>query len=120
MAFTWQKSPEVAFAELWDEYAKAIDDGVADIMNAFRPRVETYMKANAPWKDRSGNARQALWAELERIVRVMIAINFGQGHGIEYGVYLEFKNAGRYAIVNPTLDYFTPKIWAAIQRMLRK
>ena len=120
MAFAWQKSPEVAFAELWDAYADAIDKGVAEIMDAFRPRVETYMKSNAPWKDRSGNARQALWAEMERIVRVMIAINFGQGHGIEYGVYLEFKNAGRYAIVNPTLDYFAPKIWAAIQRMLRK
>ena len=116
----WSTTPGDAYKELYDAYVKAIDDGVNDIMNRFRPDVETYMKSNAPWKDRSGNARQALWAEMERIVRVMIAINFGQGHGIEYGVYLEFKNAGRFAIVNPTLDYFAPKIWAAIQGMLRK
>ena len=115
----WSKTPEQAYKELYDEYAETIEKEVMRIITRYKGEIENHMKAEAPWTDRSGNARQALWADIEHKVRVMITVTFGHSHGIEYGVYLEFANAGKYAIVNPTFDIFAPRIWADIERMLK-
>jgi hypothetical protein len=40
------------------------------------------------------------------------------GHGVDYGIFLELANAGRFAIVNPALDFFAPKIWADVRRLI--
>lgn len=115
----WSKRPSDAFEEASREYADQIDKSVARIVARFKPQIENHMSAEAPWEDRTGNARQALFANIERVIRKSIAIDFGHGHGIEYGIYLEFANAGKYAIVGPTFDKFAPKIWAEIETMLR-
>ena len=66
------------------------------------PKVESYMKRNAPWNDVTGAARAGLAAEFigDRFVeRSAIRLS----HGVPYGIWLEIKNAGKYAIIVPTL-----------------
>jgi len=77
------------------------------------------MKANAPWVDRTGAARQSLRAEVEppTAAQVQQMVELILAHGVEYGVFLELKNAGAFAIINPTLDAAAPKIWADIRRL---
>ncbi len=64
-------------------------------------KMEAYAKQHRPWKDRTGDARRRLkgsWSKEGSAYKVQIA------HGVRYGVYLEFKNERRYAILKPTVE----------------
>ena len=113
MGFTWQTPPSEALVELVDAYETAVHTAVKQLALRYVPEIEAWMKTNAPWTDRTGNARQTLTAEVEELVNQMVTINFG--HGVEYGIHLELNYGGQYAIVGPALDYFAPKIWADVQ-----
>ncbi len=112
----WQVPPEQAFTGLYDQWHAAVLSTVHSVCQATAPQAENWMKQNAPWTDRTGNARQSLNAHAEiapPVVRLVL------DHGMEYGKYLEFKHAGRFAIVGPAVDVFTPRIMQAIQAALR-
>ena len=57
-----------------------------------------YAKHNAPWTDRTGNARRSIHQE---------SANNGMkayvGIGMPYGKYLELDHGGKYRIVHPTI-----------------
>lgn len=114
--FEWVTSPETAFPELADAYASSLHRAVIALALRYAPDIESWMKSNAPWTDRTGNARQTLHVEVRQVVNDMVEIVLS--HGVSYGVFLELKNAGRYAIVNPALDEFAPKIWSDVQRLV--
>lgn len=68
-----------------------------------QPESTTYMKENAPWTDRTGNARAGLHS----------SVNFGEDYwelilagGVYYQLFLEVCNSGRYAIIIPTMQHF--------------
>lgn len=67
----------------------------------FSPRVESYARANAPWTDRTGNARSGLHAqpfhEADQRHGIIIA------HSVPYGIWLEVRFEGKYAIIIPTI-----------------
>jgi hypothetical protein len=116
-AFVWETDPETAFVELGQEYVTAIHAGIFAIAQSYTPEIENWMKANAVWTDRTGNARQGLWSDAEQIVNQSVEVIFS--HGVDYGKWLELIQAGKYAIIAPALDYFAPKMWADIVRLLR-
>jgi hypothetical protein len=69
----------------------------------YAARMEAYAKANKRWQDRTGNARQGLFGysimrDQSLITRV--------AHTVDYGVYLELANQGRFAILLPTVRRF--------------
>ena len=97
-----------------DAYSRKIKTVVYQILQSYEPQIANWMKDNAGWTDRTGNARQALWAEAQAFIKGA-AIKFG--HGVPYGKYLEVIGSGQYAIIAPALDYFAPKIWADIEAL---
>jgi hypothetical protein len=113
----WERPPEQVFEELATAYVNAIHRGVFVIAQRWAPEIANYMKANAPWTDRTGNARQALYTAVE-VVNSMVELIMS--HGVEYGIFLELKNAGHFAIVNPALDYFAPKIWQDVRELVSR
>jgi hypothetical protein len=81
------------------ELSRELDD--------FADECEQYMKDNAPWQDRTGDARDGLNAhryENGDVQGVELA------HGVDYGIFLEFKFGGRDAIVIPTLEVMGPRM----------
>lgn len=112
----WDVPPQTAFVELADWYASAIHRGVVAIAQKWAPIIENWMKENAPWTDRTGNARQGLHTEIVQVVNSMVRIIMS--HGVDYGIWLEVRHAGRYAIVSPALDHFAPKVWADVLRLV--
>ena len=117
MPIVWQKEPEQAFVELADAYATAIHRGVFAICQRWAPEIANWMKANAPWTDRTAAARVSLYTEVNQVVNTMVELVMS--HGVEYGIYLEVRFASRYSIITPALDHFAPKIWADVARMLK-
>lgn len=115
-SFEWDVTPEVAFGQLTAAYAQAIRRGIRAIAARRAPEIEAWMKQNAVWTDRTGNARQTLHTEVEDLSLDMVQITLD--HGVSYGVFLELANAGTYAIIAPALDYWGPQVWSDVQAML--
>lgn len=112
----WTTPPQTAWPALAGNYRQRIEAGIVAIARRWAPEIEAYMKAEAPWTDRTGNARQGLHTEVNHMAGVMVEIVLA--HGVEYGLWLEIRHAGAYAIVNPSLDQFAPRVWADVVRML--
>jgi len=76
-----------------------------------------YARTNAPWTDRTTNARNGLFARAERdapVYRIII------GHSVPYGVWLEVRWSGRYAILRPTVDHEGPELMRTVSTMYQR
>jgi hypothetical protein len=87
-----------------------MDDRVQRAVNLVFDYMETAaeskMRADAPWTDRTGNARAGLRARHVESGGDHTLVLF---HTMDYGVYLEVSHDGEYAIIGPT------QIWAGVQ-----
>lgn len=92
-------SPEV-IANMY-EWAKMKKAGLEGMGRVAAANMQSDARQNAPWQDRTGNARQGLnggiYYENENLF-IYIA------HSMEYGVFLELCNDGKYAILEKTRD----------------
>lgn len=79
-------------------------------------RVEASMKHNAPWTDRTTNARSGLAARAAKLGRSSFAIILS--HAVNYGIYLETMQGGRFAIIEPTIKLFAPKVIKTLTKIL--
>jgi hypothetical protein len=113
--FEWQKSPEDVWSEAYRQYMMAVNAGVEAIAMKWAPTIQNWMRDNAPWTDRTGNARQSLHTEVLNLTNEIV---LALAHGVEYGVQLELGFSGRYAIIGPALDEFYGKIWNDVKAML--
>lgn len=79
-------------------------------------KMETHAKSNKPWVDRTGRAKQSLnssWKWVGDVARVELS------HGVYYGVYLEFCNEKKYAIIKPTIDVISPQAIRGLNKILK-
>jgi len=81
-----------------------------DVLDSFAEEIGNEMKANARWEDRTGNARNSLEGVTEFTADVLRLIAKGGGPP-DYVKYLELANAGKYAIVWPTLFAWSGRIY---------
>jgi predicted nucleic acid-binding Zn-ribbon protein len=74
-----------------------------------------WAQANAPWSDRSGAAREGLVAE---VVSNNGSLEINLMHTVDYGIWLEVRWGGRYAIIIPTIEKFAIKMLNKMDNML--
>lgn len=95
--------------------SEAVERAQIAVAYSMAPQVESYMKLHAPWTDRTGNARNGLAARPFDEGGVVGIVLF---HQVDYGIYLETKNEGEYAIINPTIDVMGPQVMRKYDRIL--
>lgn len=110
----WDIPPSVLAGKVGD-YGERLLSAIYDLAQFFAGRIEAYAKANAPWTDRTGNARQGLTARAFRTATGVVLALF---HQANYGVFLELKNAGRFAIIMKTLQTHYAPLMAAIRGVI--
>lgn len=111
---TWEKRPTQAFAIGLNAYEEQIVRALKNIADYYAPQIEAWMKNDAIWTDRTGNARQSLYAETEQLIDgAFIAFDYG----VDYGFWLEYANEGRYAIIAPALNHWSPKVWDSVRAL---
>jgi hypothetical protein len=93
--------------------------------------IENFMKTSAPWTDRTGNLRQALYSAVEppSAAEVVSTIELIISHGLDYSWYVEgydprhgyarTRLGNRFSIIEPALDRFGPLIWRDVKRLFR-
>lgn len=94
----------------------AVDKALEERLEELATQVEEYAKANAPWEDRSGAARDGLTAEYVDGGLFQHAIVLY--HTVEYGIWLEIRWNGRYAIIVPTIEHFGPEVMGGLVGLL--
>lgn len=74
------------------------------------PDILDYAKDNAPWEDRTGDARAGLDIDVdEDNDEVTITLY----HTVDYGLYLEVIESGKFATIMPTLEHYADQVFVA-------
>lgn len=97
-----------------DAYGQQVLTAVQMIAGYWAGVFEAYAKENAPWTDRTSNARQGLHTFTQELGKETVAVYLA--HQMEYGKWLEVRWAGKYAIIWPTIEAHLPEI----ERMLKE
>ncbi len=110
----WQIPPSVIAVRV-TALGPQIRVRLAKKLQAIAARLQDEMKSGAPWTDRTGAARGSLTA------RAQVTASEGiitLAHGVDYGIWLEISNQGRYAIVGPTLASAGPSVMGQLGPLL--
>lgn len=100
-----------------DDLDNHIRKGVIAAANFIAPKAEAYMKQNASWTDRSSAARNGLKAKVQTTPASVAIVLY---HSVDYGVWLEIRWAGKYAIVRPAVQAMAPEFVIMIGKLVFK
>jgi hypothetical protein len=98
-----------------DTLSLALDDAVEGKLMAevqshaleMAQEILDYAQANAPWEDRTGDARRLLDVDVSEDAGTIIIQLY---HQVDYGLWLEVIQNGRFAIIMPTLERFSGRV----------
>lgn len=96
-----------------DQYLALVMQAIEQVAAYIAPILEADAKVNASWTDRTANARQTLNADWQRAAQDIVVIWLA--HGVEYGIYLEKRWGGKYAIIWPTIEQHLDQINQMLQ-----
>lgn len=91
--------------------------------------IQQWMQDNAPWEDQTGAAREGLRATVGRentggdIARELAGGSSGDNfefgivvyHTVDYGIWLEIRWNGKYAIIQPTIEHWGHAVMGALE-----
>jgi hypothetical protein len=83
-----------------------VDAAVDLAFDTYEPIAETWMRDNAKWTDRTTNARNGLFAK--HISDPMVEHQLVLYHTMPYGLWLEVRWSGKYAIIGPGMFHIAP------------
>lgn len=95
-------------------FSVVMEETLEDIVAEVAEEVQQYAQTNAPWSDRTGEARAGLTAESHADNNILTIILY---HTVEYGIWLEVRNSGEYAIIIPTLEQMGPVVMGAVSNL---
>ena len=79
------------------------------------PQIQSDMRSNAPWTDQTGNARNGLFTSVQVSTNNVAIVLY---HSVPYGIWLELRWSGKYAIITPSLAKWGPKTMALLAKAL--
>lgn len=107
------------------------DSAIQSNLKAFDPRVDAVVatavqyhgtgavglaKTNARWTDRTGNARNGLGVSFNHVPGRLHG--FALFHRVPYGIWLEVRWSGKYAIIEQTIRQVFPKLMNTIRSQI--
>lgn len=92
------------------------DDVALKAMKEAEDRILSFAKANAPWADRTGLARERLTTYTSNDDGTIILELY---HGVDYGLWLETIQSGRFATIMPTLESYAPFAFSMVTAAVR-
>ena len=79
--------------------------------------LESYMKLNRPWTDRTSMAKNTLTA---RASKMDTGVRITLSYGVDYGIYLEKAHEQRFAIIEPTMRIKGPEVLSGAASIISK
>lgn len=88
---------------------EAIPGGLLSGMHRLAEAMEEYAKARAPWRDRTTDARKGLYGYADRVEDNAFIAGVAHAQTVDYGIWLETRWNGKFAIIAPTQAAFASK-----------
>lgn len=79
-------------------------------------KLEGYAKKDAPWTDRTTNARNSIQGKSEWKGNASVITLSGN---MSYSVYLELANGKRYAVLSPTIQSYSGEIINGYRKLIK-
>ncbi len=116
--FKWSVPPaQIAVnIEKYGERARIALKALADFI---AQKMQDDLRQSAPWTDRTGAARRGLFSVAEQTSKELVTIWLSHGHTVKYGVWLEVRWGGRYAVIEPTIQKWLPEINRLLKELFR-
>ena len=118
MTIRWEIPPS-ELAKAIEKYGDQFMEALYGLAERSGIEIQNEMRIFAPWTDRTGQARGNLFGIAERPKNKKWLVRIYARHGVPYGVFLELRYGGRYAIIMPTLQRLGPKIIKDVQGLLK-
>jgi hypothetical protein len=115
----WIEPPEgmIRALELYGEKALA---AVYAIAGKIAEKMQNESQQNAPWQDRTSNARSGLFSDVEmEAAEAIVTIYLSHGHTIFYGKFLELAHGAKYAIIMPTIESNLAELMKMLDELFR-
>lgn len=96
-------------------YGAYVVDKVQAVMREFGREMVAYAQENATWADRTGTARQGIEASVEEDKKKPSLYLY---HTASYGLWLEIRWSGRFAIIMPTIEAKGPDLMKEIEKVI--
>jgi hypothetical protein len=100
-----------------ERYVDGVKQSVQDAAEDLKNEMVQWAQTNATWEDRTGNARRGIQGVVVWDDEDHFTIMLGHGKDIFYGIWLEVRWGGRYAIILPTVYHFAPHFGDKIRTM---
>ncbi len=96
--------------------AKQVKAAIGAYADTAAKKMEAEAKKNAPWQDRTGNARNSIlgnfgWQGDKAVITL--------SGNMDYSVYLELAHEKKYAILKPTIDRNAPEVIKGYQKLVK-
>lgn len=115
----WVVPPET-LANAIERYGDRVITSVTAVAGRVAAEMANSARANAPWTDRTGNARTGLFGTAERdMAQKIVTIFLSHSPVLDYPIWLELANAGNYAILMRTIEAHLPELRAELDALLR-
>lgn len=109
-------TPPGALAQAIEQYGDRVLVAITAVAGRIASIMEASAKNSAPWTDRTGNARSGIFGTAERdVAERLVTIYLSHGPAIDYGVWLELANSGRYSIIMQTIEAHLEELRADLQ-----
>ena len=98
-----------------ERFEKAASDAMKQACKETASEMQAYSRANAPWRDRTGNARAGLtgsWGLNQYVYYIKLS------HSVSYGVYLELGYEKRFEIIDPTMNKLSGRVWEIYRSLM--
>ena len=98
-------TPPSELATAVERYGDRVLVAVAAVAQRVATEMQNQAKADAPWTDRTGNARTGIFgtSEADFAARV-VTIYLSHGATIDYGIWLELAHSGTYGVIMRTME----------------
>ena len=113
MSFKWKTNTIITNLSELDVKTKA---SVGLYGDTVAKKLEASAKAYRPRSERTGRARQSLNGDSEW---VGIKVRGSLSHGVDYGIWLELCNEGKYSIIMPTINKEAPAVMEGLKKILK-
>jgi hypothetical protein len=101
-----------------EQFDQRLERGIVGVFERQKQISAGWMRDNAPWTDRTGNARSGLSTATQFQRRKSYAlILFGR---MPYNIWLEVRFQGRYAVIIPGLVDQGPKLMKTLNKLFAR
>jgi len=97
------------------DYSARLAADVNAVMYQVSQEMEQWAQLHAPWQDRTGDARAGITTAMEESLEEPKIYIY---HTVSYGLWLEIRWSGKFAIIMPTVERFGPELMLRIEAVI--